>query len=212
MNPTCSTCRQVNPLQARYCARCGQRLSVAGQSATSKGNGPWVAFLILLAVLFWGAQSFQGLSRYVNFGGHSRASSSVNAHLDLDIAKAEAVYELLAPRDIRVLVSRHGPRDIGIEGTVQEIDALNCLAMLVSRYENLEGAELIRAMRQAESGWGYRRMFKLPRQKADALYELLAFGDVPVLVQLATDGILVEGASHDLRTIERILPILRGRR
>jgi len=185
---------------------------VAGQSATTKGSGLWVAFLVFLAVLFWGAQSFQGLSRYVNFGGRSRASSSVLAHLDLDVEKAEAVYELLAPRDIRVLVSRHGPRDVGVEGTVQEIDALDRLAELISRYEDLEGTELARAMRQAESSWAYRRMFKLPHAQADALYELLAFDDVPVLVQLATDGILVEGASHDLRTIERILPILRGRR
>ena len=204
-------CRQQNPPHANFCCRCGQRLDTTGSCRPESrrkrrsGGGGW---LLLLVLLF----SILGLHK----GGcvswpRWQTSPAVEQFYELAPPKAAALYHLLAPRDVRVLVRRSEGR-VSVKGTEREIAILDGLVALLNRVDCQSEGCLNAYMARARHTWTTSRQYKLSRQKAAALFNLLAFDDVPVLVSGRKSKVRVEASPDDQKTIWHVVNILKGHR
>ncbi len=213
MSFICPTCQRHNPTHARFCACCGRALRRRGG-----GRAAWGAFLALVIVLgiaLWAGDWWGCPGAWIGKAGEalrSRTSSRlVKQHVHLGREKTDAMFNLLAPADIKVLVGRHD-HGVSITGTRREVAVLEDFAKLLVRHEGAGEHELRRSIEPLRSTWTKRETYKLSRHKAQCLFRILAFDDVPVLVHGRSSSIVVDATAADQEILAGLVEILRGHR
>ncbi len=214
MNVICPTCKRTNPHHARFCACCGRAVVRPGGGKTIRGIVP--VLLVLVCVVFWsgglrGCPSDVVAKARNAVRKHRSSSRLVQQHFHLSPAKADALFKLIAPGDIRVIVGR---RDHGVtlKGTSRELEVLQDFVELLTRHDDAEGADLDRAMQRVRNTWTKRETYKLPEDKAGTLFRILAFDDVPVLVHGKSSRVIVDATAQDHETLADVVKVLRGKR
>ncbi len=195
----CTVCKNQYPSHANFCALCGRPLVTV--AVTRAGRHAGLVVVVIVA----------GLATYAVLAATRSAAVLENRRFDIPRAKATAMFELLRPRDVKVVVRRDGGR-LKITGTPQECDALAKFVGLITRYTGKPECEVRVAMERARKGWSTRQRYKLPKSKARALFNALAPDDVPVLVSWSGKRVRVDASPQVQETIRQVVEILRGRR
>lgn len=199
MSRECTACHSVNPVHANYCAMCGRALGAAGVSPATRNVRLSVAVIV------------SALAVYGVFAATRSSPELEDRSFELIPCKAAAMFELLKPRDVKMLVSVDAG-SLQITGTRGECDALTEFVELITRYHGKSSHEVRLCMKRARRGWTTRRDYKLAKDKANALFDVLAASDVPVLVSWSGKRVRVDANSKDQETVRNIAQILRGRR
>ena len=223
MSKTCSTCQRSYPAHARYCALCGRPLvpsrPSAGPSPAARNLGLVAAAVIAVvtALIVFGSTRRspspprEGWSRFTSWA-NNWSVPTIKRHFDLPHSKTEELFDLLAPRDIKVVVGRRGDR-LSAEGTANELDALNAFAELLTRYDHIAEREVRNHVALLRPQWTDRRTYKLPKAKAQVLFKVLRADDVAVGVSYnGKRHVSVNAAPGDQKTVRRMVEILRGNR
>lgn len=223
MSTECRQCRHQNPERARFCGRCGQGLLAQARETLPTLPGPTPHLRRkrccgpggLLLLLCLGAISVcwvgnRGLHRSIAWSGPS------NQDLSLDAAKARALFDLLSPNDVAVIVGPHfrgsfnGGRTISVSGRSEEVRIVRQFAELLARgehglwfgdHESIDGP----------SAGMCERTYRLRRSRAKSLARILSSDDVPVIVTRLGSRMAVSATIKDHRTIAGIVHILGGR-
>ena len=164
---------------------------------------------LVLAALFLGFRPHH----LVHWGRRavSAATHTVRRDLDLPPAKAEALFNLIAPSDIKVIVGRrHG--GVFITGTPGEAETLERFAELLTRLESWDGDTVEQIIGSLRSQPTIAETYRLPHQKVRALIDILKFDDVPVLVSGGGRKVRVIATPEDQQTIREVVDIIRGKR
>ncbi len=140
-----------------------------------------------------------------------RTGPKIEMVFPLQASKADAVYEMLSPSDIHVIVGRNNGEGVHVRGTSREMRAIEQFIDLLSRAGKHPDIDPVAFVERQKSTWTDRERFKLTRKKAKALAKLLAYNDVPVLVSRNGSRVTVEGTEDDIRTVRAIVEILKGR-
>ncbi len=208
----CRECGQVNEVHARYCASCGQDLPGSFVMTNSSGlsykfallgGGVSVAFMFLLFAIG---------SIAINKKNDRAPAIKIETKRTyrLSDAKAAALVDLLAPREVPVLVGRRG-HNVGIEGTTEQIRTMDRFVELLLRHEKYCYAPHPACFKTYRDKWTSKVDYKLGKKHAKALFELLAFNDVPVLVSLHGSRLLVRASPNDQQTVRDVADILGTR-
>jgi hypothetical protein len=131
-------------------------------------------------------------------GGRDRVAYDVKS------TYVDRVYKLLAPDNVRVIVSRSGDR-ISVQGTDKEHDVLRAGLQLLGW---IDRDDVFKRMRAGENE--NRTYYNLGVEHAQALYELLAPNNVRVVV--SRDGpaaVSVSGTKREHEVLERFLKLLQ---
>ena len=199
MSSECTACHSVNPVHAKYCAMCGRELGAAGVSPATRNVRLSVAAIV------------SALAVYGVFAATRSSPELENRSFELMPCKAAAMFELLKPQDVKVVVSVDNG-SLQITGTRGECGAVTQFAGLITRYQGKSAHEVRLHMKDARRGWTTRRDYKLAKDKANALFDVLAASDVPVLVSWNGKRVRVDANPEDQETVHNIARILRGRR
>jgi hypothetical protein len=148
---------------------------------------------------------------YAVFATTFREAPKEDRSFDLPCAKAATLFESLEPRDVKVLVRQEGGL-IQITGTKRECDAVGDFVSLVTRCGGLSSCEVDKCIQKARVGWTTHRAYKLPKKKAQILFDALAPADVPVLVSLKGTRVRIDASPQDQEVVSSMVDILRGRR
>jgi len=215
---TCPTCYQHNAAYARYCERCGNALPAHTPNVRSN---PWANAALVTTAALSLMTAFFAVNPYGSMWSNSRGalveryrdpSSLVIRSRDyyLGADKAQAVFDLLSPADVDVVVRKR--RDgLSVEGADWELAALDRFVELMQRKQGQDRASvrehIDRILRASSSVEKYR----LSRNKREALHQILAFDDVPVLVTDGWRNVQVQATEEDQETIRAVVEILGGR-
>lgn len=195
----CTVCQSRYPSHANFCALCGRPLVTV--AVTPAGRNVGLVVVVIVA----------GLATYAVLAATRSATVLEDRSFDIPRAKATAVFELLRPRDVKVVVRKDGRR-VQITGTPKECDALAKFVGLITRYTGKPECEVRVAMERARKGWTTRRKYKLSKSRARALFNALAPDDVPVLVSWSGKRVRVDASPQVQENIRHVVEILRGRR
>lgn len=218
MHRTCRVCQRTNPAHARFCGACGR--PVVEPSPPGDRTGRFLAlFLGSVVVVLIGSWFAMGaLHRLIAgvpalYGEWSAGDmeSSSSAALHLSEVKADALHELLAPRDVKVLVGRRG-NGVVVKGTPGEIRTLSELGDLLNRLDSATPDAARREISRMREKALERREFLLPQKTAETLHRLLGAPDVPILIHRERTRVEVYAPADDMRVIESTIRILRGER
>lgn len=208
MSVHCTRCGHPNMSMARYCARCGRGLA---SQAIASGSTGLLPLLILMGVgFFWLAGP---VGSFIGRSPRCRTpypASRIDRHYNLPDAKADALFTLLAPNHVRVQVSREH-QGLAIRGTPDQVDVLDQFVDLVTRFHGFEAQDLHQTMTHLQPTWQVRRDYRLRESQARYLYKILAFNDVPVLVEQNTAGVSIDANAEDQHTLSQLVAILNGR-
>lgn len=225
MQQVCPNCAQENPEPANFCAACGQELGrsasgpiaefVSGSNRRSRGGGGFIVVLLLLVVGVAAAYSVPTVRRSVRNVWTRCVSSNclpeIKTIIKLPPEKAEAMFSLLAPADIAVKVGRR--RDgVLVIGTETEVMALKRFGQILTRYHGLGRGKMEACMRRDGLCREPTERFDLPKDKRSALFHILAYDDVPILVAGGRGEIHITATDEDARVVHNVVEILRGRR
>jgi hypothetical protein len=141
----------------------------------------------------------------------SDSPSLVQRTFEMPAAKADAMFVLLRPSDIKVIVGRC-QGGVFIKGTPAELEVVGDLVELVTRLESSDTGCLDDVIRDLRGTWTCRRTYELPHRKAMAFHKILAFDDVPVLVHGYTSRVIVDATEADQKLLADVVSILRGKR
>lgn len=138
-------------------------------------------------------------------------TAEVQREYDLNPEKADALFELLAPGDVKVMVSR---RDGGvlITGTSKEAKVFDAFVAILTRHNDRAVKDTDAFIEEMRPTWDTKETYKLPQPKADALYRILAISNVPVLVSRADSGVTVEASKADQQVIANVIRVVKGQR
>ncbi len=192
-------CRSLFPSHANFCALCGRPLVPAGRSPVFRNAGLALTFAISVLIT------------YAVFAATRTVVATEERRFDLPPAKTAAMFELLKPRDVKVLVRKDTGR-LHIVGTAKECEVLADFTRLITRHRGKPACEVRQCMEHARKSWTTREAYKLPKRRAKALFDALAPDDVPVLVSWKGKRVRVDADPGDQKIIRHIVTILRGRR
>lgn len=211
MSRDCAACRQQNPPHAQFCARCGRLLPSGDAAPPATGMRNLGVLAAVLAVIVSAAIVFGIAGNARRYTPLSRSTVSTRTTYPLPPDKAEALYELLAPRDVRVRVSKtaHG---ISIAATEREKQILDRFVELVTRLDGHDDTCIDDQMAKARPTWTASERYMLTKGKVTTLVRILGFADVPVLVTPGRSAVEVDATPADQETIRGVVNILRGRR
>jgi len=207
----CTNCRHVNAPHANYCGRCGQAFPQPGlaepvaRTTTHRGGAGWLLLLVPLFIIFGRGDRRPACTPYF------RPGPAVQRAYALAGEKADALFSLLAPRDVRVLVSRCDG-GIHVTGTAREIEILDHLAALLTRVQCSSRSCIERYLAEVRPSWTSTRMYELSPHKASGLFRLLAFEDVPLGVSARKSKVRVDANTTDQETVQGLVNILNGKR
>ncbi len=223
MSTECRRCRHQNPERARFCGRCGQGLFAQARETLDSLPGPTPRIRkkrcrgpgSLLLLLCLGAI---GICWVGNRGPHRSIARSGESkrNLFLNSAKAQAMFDLLAPKDVAVIVGPNhhgrfnGGRVISVSGTPEEVRTVQQFAELLTRLEDEPWFRDRESISGPSTGM-CERTYRLRRSNAKALTKMLSFDDVPVFVTRLGSRLAVSATNEDHRTICGIVRILGGR-
>ncbi len=115
---------------------------------------------------------------------------------------ADMLYDLLAPSDVRLIVSRAGER-IAVQGTEQEHEVLSAALQLLS-WTDRDGV-----FERMGRGQRIDRTYRLGAERANRLFDMLAPGDVRMVVSRAgADAVSVAGTRREQGVLEGFLEML----
>jgi len=202
----CHACGSPNRPDARFCADCGTSLVPKRSCCSGGGAFALLAFVIVGGMVFVG---LKGVNLVKSRIGRARMSTAMIV-LDLPKDKADAVFNLIRPKDIDVRV---GSTETGvwIRGTHVETAVMDRLGEIITRYRHLPRDMFEMRVDEDRPQWVTNKRYKLSRSKARALFNLLAPDDVPVLVDRDGRYVTVEATEADQAVIRRVVDILRGR-
>jgi hypothetical protein len=218
MRTTCRVCQRSNPAHARFCGACGR--PIAELPPEPARTGRFVALILgSLMVVLLGSWIVMGALHGLILGipalygewaiGDVESPASVT--LRLSDSKADALHELLAPRDVKVFVGRRGDAVI-VRGTPREVRTLSELGDLLNRFEAATPETARREISRIREQALERREFRLPQKTAETLHRLLGASDVPILIHRERTRVEIYAPADDMRVIESIVRILRGER
>ena len=204
----CTVCSQRYPAHARYCALCGRPLVVLKASPETRNVALVLAVIIAAATTLavFGAAKISGARGWI-----TTPATTVYRDFNLSPDKADAMFRLLAPRDIKVIVGRYD-QGVNIQGTPREVAVLADFVELITRYRGQSAGEVRSHINYAKRHGAKTRAYKVSKSKGRVLYEILAADDVPVLVSGSARKVRVEAMPHDHETLRQVVKILRGRR
>ncbi|HRX86847.1 MAG TPA: hypothetical protein P5572_17620 [Phycisphaerae bacterium] len=162
-----------------------------------RGTTTLLAGLLLTAVPAW-AQA-QG----------NAADQSVEREIKLPSAKASALFNLLAPQRVRVLVDKTSD-GVSVRGTEAEVDAIAAFGKLLTRDAGTNYATDEAALEKLKKTWDSEETYQVPQDSLAALYATLAFDDVPVYVDVAEGGVSVQATKDDQAVVRRMVKIVKG--
>lgn len=195
----CTVCQKSYPSHANYCAICGRLLVTTGITVGSR-NGR-----LVLAVMI------SALATFAVFAATRSPVQIESRSFDLPPAKAAAMFRLLKPKDVKVIVARDG-NHVQIKGTHRECDALTDFIGLIGRFSSQSECQVRRQMERARKTWTTHETYRLPKSKAKALFDALAPDDVPVLVSWSGKRLRIDASPTDQAILKQLVQILRGRR
>lgn len=121
----------------------------------------------------------------------------------LNRQQANVLYNALAPANVTVIVSRENNR-VTVRGTQQEIDALDA------------GLQLLNWTRRGDTfnhmieGERFKKTYTLDYEKARILYDVLAPGDVRVVVSRSgPDAVNIKGTQGEHDVLQDMLEVFR---
>ena len=207
----CRNCDQPNPNGARFCGGCGRPLSAAPMAGNPGGLQNFGLFMI--GLLFVGAAVSLVRVRGGGslFGEPAEPAITIRQEFPLIARKAEALYQVFSPSDVRVRVGRYG-QGLVFTGTPGELEVIQRAIELVTRFDHLLELERQAAMTAARPFWNSSGTYRLDRRKGRALYALLAFEDVPVLVSGKGSKIQVSASPDDQYVLRDLVAVLEGKR
>ncbi len=230
MDRKCTRCDLPSPAHARFCTGCGSALPRARRSRTSS---PVANVALVFAVLVSLAAASKALEPLQHSwqppGGVARfdwddsfrtglppsgRGEDRTVHRDYALCedKAKVMFDLLAPSDVGVVVSRRGG-EVHIKGTPWEVAALDRFAELITRKQHQNkgdvGAYIDRIFKTSKTVEDYR----LPGARRETLHSILAFDDVPVRVGFESgQRVTVQATAEDQETVRSFVEIVRGSR
>lgn len=216
MTMQCPFCAEHNPQHANFCSRCGRAFALttccgARRPGCSGKSSRVLGALVLAGVLAgsvaWVFDSASASSVYSNAW---KLRADTVRDYDLRRDKADAVYEILAPRDVKVLVSKRSG-GLRVRASSSAAFVLDEFISLVSRLDHLPRVEMEHRMRHARDGWCTSRTYKLGRKQSTLLQHVLAFDNVPVLVSRKGSRLRVEASPQDQETVASIVRLLHDR-
>ncbi|MFQ5590369.1 MAG: zinc ribbon domain-containing protein [Phycisphaerae bacterium] len=230
MDVPCINCHHPNPAEASFCSRCGMNLAaVRGRSRpTALAN---VALLVGAAVSLAAASTALEPLRYTwqrlpedagLFLDYAAGAGSndygrtlepaIDRDYDLCEHKAQAMFNLLAPKDIAVIVSRRGG-GVHVQGTPWEIRALDRFVELITRKNHQDRDGVRRYVKSLLRTSETTKEYRLPPEKREVLGSILALDDVPLLViSNSQDRLTVTATAPDQSTVSDVVQILRGKK
>ena len=207
---TCANCGQRNPTHALYCASCGLVLEAARRTASAGccKSGAWTVLAGLAGLSIVSGVFTVAVSRDGRFD--SPRVRVVQHEFDLDPILADAMFDLLAPSDIKVIVGR---RDGGVfvRGTQREVDILRRFVSMLTEADGWEQPDAPVFSDQPTTSASARFNVRLPRSKARALVRVLQLAESPVGVSGSGNDVTLHATGADGETIQGVVDILRGR-
>lgn len=206
MYRTCRNCNQGNPVDAHFCSNCGGALQVAANAAPAAG---------LKSLALWASAAVVVISACLTFQAAEDSSGPIGPIVKRNFTvakkKADALYDLIRPGDIRVVVGSH---DLGVSfsGSMRETQIMADFVELVTRHDGDHPAGALVRMERARPTWTTNETYKLGRGHAGDLHRVLAFDDVPVLVSGKSRRVTVRASPADQQTIHDLVNILHGDR
>lgn len=217
MKVPCLNCGERNPAHAAYCSGCGDALSPA-PAAARRGSGLGIAVLIGVFVLMGavalcidnGSDGNDGRSEARARGGSAR---TVEGTFTLREEKQRALFDLLARPEVKsMLVSPLG-EEIHVLGTPTAMAALERFVELVARLDGLSERDMKSNMARFRKNWSNKRTYRLSGHVRDHLYRVLAFEEVPVLVDdSGSSKLKVEATRYDQEIVGDMVEALGGER
>ncbi len=207
MKRTCKQCRHANPPHASFCAACGGPLSRPAQAsyaappaATPKdkcGRQARGGCLAACALTIIAAACV-----LVVF----KADGTRELNFTLDSHLADAMFELLAPADVDVVVSRR-TKGIHIKGSPQDIRTVARFIAVVTQNTHHPNDP----PRAISSHWLEDRTYILTRHNADSLVEVLAYEHAPVFATQFGSKVEISASPEDHKAIAAMIDVLGGR-
>ena len=128
--------------------------------------------------------------------------------LELPQPKADMLFELLRPSDVKVLVSRDDCC-LRVNGSPGEVTAVVGFGELITRFHGVPKGHVSAHLSKMKLS---KMDYKLSRSSARRLFDLLALDDVPVFVYRSGGAIQISAEPSDQRTLAKFASILRGQR
>lgn len=211
MSAACPVCGHHNPAHAHFCARCGRALIAGRVSAPTDELRNFALLVAAIAVVVSVVVAFRSTMGSSQYGRDDSSLVFLRRDYDLSPPKAEALHDLIAPKNIRVIVGRR-TGGVFVKGTLGEVEILDRFVDILTRLDGLSAAEEKARMKEYRRTWTTTGIYKLPRRTGSALRRILAFDDVPVLVHGSTSKVRVDASPADQETIGDVVTILRGER
>lgn len=213
MELNCQFCGHRNRAIARFCGACGRSLDRERSQAERRGQSVLLLlFLLGLWVFFSGPPKFlskmlpsfvQVKQPIVSLFTDFWESPTEKRMLELKPHQANAVYNMLAPNDIRVVVGRNDD-GVYVEGTRAECETMLEFAESLNRKWDCPTSD-------RKVNWREVR-YHMPAKKSESLCHTLSLAGLQEFIECRDGEIVVRGGSREQETIRRISRILRGER
>jgi len=207
MKRACDECRHPNPMHASFCAACGGPLSPQAPAGVApppvatpsrKGGKPSRAGCgCVFVCAFIVAACFLVFS---NTEGTREQSFALDAHL------ADAMFRLLAPSDVEVIVSRR-TSGIHLKGSPRDIRTLTQFIAVMTQNTCGPGDP----PPDGSSDWLEDRAYILTRDKARSLVDVLAYEHAPVFATRFGSKVEIHARPEDHKAIAAMIDILGGK-
>lgn len=209
MSKRCTPCNRLFPNNAVYCALCGKSLSVDHHAPQASAGARRLAVLLAAAVTVATAFTIYQFSNSNSQSFHlDRSAPMVWRALELPQPKADMLFELLRPNDIKILVDRD---DCGlrVNGSPGEVATLLGFGELITRFQGVPEGHVRAHLSKTQLS---KMDYKLSRSSAGRLFDLLALYDVPVWVTRKGRSLQIQAEPSDQQTLANFANILRGKR
>lgn len=232
MSHACPTCRSDLKAGARFCARCGEPLLRGASPALSaigsagrpaapqvkrtsnsdhvapKSGAPaktgfawlWMCVALPLTICI-------GAPLFLQISSSSYANSAKQLQIrfaDAEKRRADALYDLLKPADVNVVVGRT-PDGVKLEGKTDEIRSISQLIDMIRTNSLSAGHSSPKVDRTI------RRTYQLREGRAADLARVLSFTPSHVRFTLDQGTLIVTATPDDHRAIESVVRLLGGR-
>lgn len=209
MSKRCTACNRLFTNNAVFCALCGKSLSVDQDAPRTSSGTRGLAVLLAAAVTAVTAFTIFQLGNSNSQSIHLDPSvPMVWRELELPQPKADMLFELLRPNDIKVLVTRDGGC-LRVNGSPGEIATLIGFGELITRFQGVPERHVRAHCSKMPLS---KKDYKLSRSSAGRLFELLAPYDVPVWVTRKGRSLQIQAEPSDQKTLAHFVNILRGKR